>query len=161
MSEPSLRPARREDLEALLELYGELHEERPLPAGERAAQVLQAILAQPKRHLVVATLDGRRVGSADMLIVENLTHGARPWAIVENVIVAGSVRRSGIGAALIEHLISLARSAGCYKVQLLSARRRQAHAFYESLGFEALSNGFKLYLRGDSSEAERGREARA
>jgi GNAT superfamily N-acetyltransferase len=144
----AIRPARVEDLETLLALYAELADEPSpsAPAADEAHAVLEEVLAQPKRHLTVAVLDGRVVGSADMLIVANLTHGARPWAIVENVIVTVSARRGGVGAGLMANLLSLARADGCYKVQLLSAEHRRARAFYESLGFKVLSNGFKLYF---------------
>ncbi len=88
-------------------------------------------------------------GTADVLVVRNLTHHARPWAIVENVVVAGNVRREGIGRALMEHLVAVARSAGCYKIQLLSGKQRaDAHSFYRSLGFDAAAEGFKLFLEG-------------
>jgi GNAT superfamily N-acetyltransferase len=143
-----LRPAELEDLQALLSLYTELADEpRPdIPAAGAACPVLAGILEQPERHLTVAVRDGRVVASADMVIVENLTHGARPWAIVENVIVTAAERGRGVGTAVMGHLLSFARARGCYKVQLLSAPHRQAHTFYESLGFEQLSNGFKRYF---------------
>ena len=146
MNGAALRRACVEDLEDLLRLYGELHEEPPLAPDDRARAVLEEVLAQPNRHLTVAVLNRRLVGSADMLIVANMTHGARPWAVVENVVVTASARRSGVGRMLMEHLVALARAAGCYKVQLLSAKRRKAYAFYESLAFELQSNGFKRYL---------------
>ena len=45
------------------------------------------------------------------------------------------------------HVIDAARSAGCYKVQLLSGKHRaaEAHEFYRRLGFEAVAEGFKLF----------------
>ena len=45
------------------------------------------------------------------------------------------------------HLLEVARDAGCCKIQLLSGKpRAEAHAFYRSLGFEAVAEGFKLYF---------------
>ena len=119
----------------------------------RQLQVLEEILAQPMRYLTVASRDGRVVASADMLIVANLTHGGRPWAIIENVVVTAMARRSGVGSRLMGHLMRLARASGCYKVQLLSADHRRAEAFYEHLGFQALSTGFKAYFEEGPSEA--------
>ncbi|HUH79866.1 MAG TPA: GNAT family N-acetyltransferase [Solirubrobacteraceae bacterium] len=112
-------------------------------------------LADPARHLVVATVDGVVIGTADMLIAQNLTHCARPWAIVENVIVSGRHRGTGVGQAVMEHLIGTARAAGCYKIQLLSGdHRAQAHVFYRAIGFESVAAGFKLYL--DDARGRRG-----
>ena len=109
--------------------------------------MLAEILADPARELAVALRGGRLVGTADMLIVPNLTHRGEPWAIVENVIVAGAERRSGAGRALIEHLIELARAAGCCKLQLISGKHRaEAHEFYRGMGLTAVAEGFKIYF---------------
>ena len=95
----------------------------------------------------MAELDGRLIGTVDVLIAPNLTHHARPWALVENVVVAAGARRCGAGTALMLRAIELAREAGCYKVNLISGNQRSgAHAFYRSLGFEATGHGFKTYL---------------
>jgi len=109
--------------------------------------VLSEILADPRRQLLVAIVDGRIVGTADLLVVPNLTHRGKPWAIVENVIVADAGRRAGVGTQLMKRLIELAQTAGCYKLQLHSGNRRaNAHEFYRSLGFEAVAQGFKIYF---------------
>jgi GNAT superfamily N-acetyltransferase len=95
----------------------------------------------------VAASGGTVCGTVDVLIAPNLTHHARPWALVENVVVAASARRQGVGTALMERALELARSAGCYKVNLISGNERSgAHDFYRSLGFEAVGQGFKVYL---------------
>lgn len=148
-----MRSASREDLDALLGLYGELIdrvvEHAPGGGGGDLGEVLEAILADDARHLTVATVEERVVGSADLLIAPNLTHDGRPWGIVENVIVASAHRREGVGRALMAHLFSSARAAGCYKVQLLSGKHRsEAHRFYRSIGFDAVAEGFKSYFAG-------------
>jgi len=150
LDEVIVRGARPSDLGRLLALYAELAGEKAsaAPAGiDRSRPVLELILAQPSRHLLVAELGGALAGTVDMLIVSNLTHGAMPWAIVENVVVAERHRGRGIGRRLFERAFELAREADCCKVQLISGRQRTgAHAFYRSLGMEAVAEGFKLYL---------------
>ncbi len=145
-----IRHASPSDLGALLSLYDELAGEKLTAVpGDLASfePLLAEILADPSRTLMVAVRDDRLVGTADLLIVTNLTHRGEPWAIVENVIVAGATRRTGVGRALMEHLIGLAREAGCHKLQLVSGRHRtEAHAFYRSLGLDAVAEGFKVYL---------------
>ncbi len=147
---PLIRRAAAADLERLLALYRELSdapEDPDRPEGPESRVALAAALADPSRHLVVALVNGDVVATADLLIVQNLTHGARPWGIVENVVVTHTHRGTGVGAAVLEHLIGVAREAGCYKVQLLSGKHRQgAHSFYRAIGFEAVAEGFKLYL---------------
>jgi GNAT superfamily N-acetyltransferase len=145
-----VRQALPTDLDALLALYQELGEGKPTaaPGGpDESRPVLEQLLADRGRHLVVAIADERIIGTADLLVVPNLTHHGKPWAIIENVVVAAAFRRERVGAALVESLIDTARMAGCYKVQLLSGKhRRDAHAFYRRLGLDAVAEGFRLYL---------------
>ena len=144
-----VRRASPSDLDALLSLYRTLAGEKrsALPADPpNALGILREVLSQPSRHLLVAEVDGELAGTADMLIVSNLTHHGMPWAIVENVIVAEQHRRRGVARRLLESLIETARAAGCCKLELISGKHRTgAHAFYRSVGMEAVAEGFKLY----------------
>jgi GNAT superfamily N-acetyltransferase len=150
MNNVVVRRASPADLDALLSLYEELTSSKLSAApGDRASSepVLAEILADPRRELAVALVDGQIVGTADLVIVPNLTHRGEPWAILENVIVASGARRSGVGSALVGHLIDLARTAGCHKVQLISGKHRaEAHRFYRSMGLNAVAEGFKIYF---------------
>jgi ribosomal protein S18 acetylase RimI-like enzyme len=61
--------------------------------------------------------------------------------------VSSAMRGRGAGTAMLEHLIDLARSSDCYKVQLHSGKQRaDAHRLYKKLGFEPVAEGFKLYF---------------
>lgn len=47
-------------------------------------------------------------------------------------------RRRGLGTALLEHVLSFAWQAGCYKVMLMTGRKDEGtFAFYEAAGFNA------------------------
>jgi GNAT superfamily N-acetyltransferase len=75
----------------------------------------------------------------------NLAKSGRPFAVVENVIVATAWRRKGIGRALVEHAVAAAREAGCYKLMLAtgqeSMRNRQ---FCGACGFSGDKVGFQV-----------------
>jgi ribosomal protein S18 acetylase RimI-like enzyme len=145
-----VREAASADLDAVLELYVQLAEDRPESQPVRrpeAEGLFTTVTAQPGRTLLVAVAGDAIVGTADLAIVSNLTHHGMPWAIVENVVVDNAQRRAGVGRALMDEIVSRCRHAGCYKIQLLSRKhRRSAHVFYESLGFERSAEGFRLYL---------------
>jgi ribosomal protein S18 acetylase RimI-like enzyme len=142
-----IRPAVADDLAVVLELLGQLHPEASgMPTVEAGRSSWAAMLDQPNRSVLVAELDHEVCGVADLLVVANLTHHARPWSIVENVVVDERSRRLGVGRALMTKVIGAARAAGAYKVQLLSADGREAHAFYRALGFEPRAQGFRRYL---------------
>jgi len=143
----TIRLASEGDVPVLLALFAELHPDDPAPSAQAAASAWQAIEGQSGRTVLLAESDGAVVGTVDCATLPNLTRGARSFMLVENVVVAAGHRRSGVGAALMEAALALARQAHCYKVQLLSrASREAAHAFYESLGFRPAAQGYRLYL---------------
>jgi ribosomal protein S18 acetylase RimI-like enzyme len=58
-------------------------------------------------------------------------------SIIEDVIVDQNMRRRGIGEALVERAIELAREAGADGVSLTSSPKREAaNQLYQSMGFE-------------------------
>jgi GNAT superfamily N-acetyltransferase len=145
-----VREATSADLDAMLDLYRQLAENRPesqpVPRT-KAEDVLAKIAAQSGRTLLVAVVEDIVVGTADLLLVSNLTHYGMAWAIVENVVVDQDWRRAGVGQALIEEIVRRCREESCYKIQLLSRKHRlAAHAFYKHLGFQSSAEGFRLYL---------------
>ena len=143
----TVRPATEKDITPILELYQELTGERNDLTRYETGPTLAEIAAMPGHELLVAEEDGVVVGTMVLLVVPNLSHGALPWAMVENMVVEQKYRRRGIGRLLMEYAIARARQAGCYKVQLLSNKKRhQAHRFYRSLGFKASAHGFRVYL---------------
>ena len=145
--EIAVRPATEDDLPALLDLYAELHPADSRPATHTALQVWRAIEAQSGRTILVAQAASTVAGTVDCTVLPNLTRATRPFMLVENVVVGGEYRRAGVGSALIEAAVRMARQADCYKVQLLSrAERDAAHAFYETLGFRAVAQGYRLYF---------------
>ena len=145
-----VRLATASDLSDLLRLYRQLTGDEAgslAPDSVAAKALFEAIAAQPRRDLLVAEVDGKVVGTLDLLTVANLSHGGSPWGIVENVVVDETSRGRGIGRSLMDEAVRRCRDAGCYKVQLLSNKRRsQAHEFYRSVGFEAVAEGFRRYL---------------
>lgn len=143
-----IRPAAAEDLDALRALLEELHGTPDPWDDARAAAVLEAILADRRRRLLLAEADGGEpAGTVDVIVVPNLTRGARPYAVIENVVVAARFRRRGIGRALLDAAAAHARAEGCYKLQLISAARRgEAHALYAAAGFSDAFQGYRRYL---------------
>lgn len=145
-----VRAAVAGDLPAILALYDQLAGDRPegrAIGGSEGAAIFEAMRDQPGRSVVVAETDGRVVGTADLVVVANLTHRGRPWAMLENVVVDEGRRGEGVGRALLDEVAALAERQGCYKIQLLSrSERTAAHRFYEAMGFGRMAVGFRRYL---------------
>jgi GNAT superfamily N-acetyltransferase len=68
-------------------------------------------------------------------------------AQIEAVRVSSGLRGNGVGSVMMEWAIGEARRRNCALVQLSSDKsRRDAHRFYEKLGFKAGAEGMKLFL---------------
>jgi N-acetylglutamate synthase-like GNAT family acetyltransferase len=97
--DPVVRVATVGDLDELADLLTQLH---PRYAATTNEDTLSQILADPQRSLLVAERNGKVLGTADVVVARNLTHGGRPWAIVENVVVDADQRGGGIGKLLMD-----------------------------------------------------------
>lgn len=149
---PVLRVAVRDDLPQIVALLaddplGAMRERfsDPLPAAYAAA--FDAIMTQPGNCVIVATIDDNVVGCLQLTIVPGLSRMGATRAFVEGVRVSAAYRGAGIGELLMRDAIARARATGCALVQLTSdASRKDAHRFYERLGFVASHVGYKLAL---------------
>jgi GNAT superfamily N-acetyltransferase len=152
----TVRRAEARDLTALLALYEQLS---PGNAGADLAAAgcaLSEMLDAPHIALLVAEAAGDVAGTATLVVVPNLTHGAAPWAQLENMVVDAAHRGQGVGERLLRVARDEAWARGCYKIQLQSANEREgAHRFYARFGFRPSSVGFRLY-RDEEQSAETG-----
>ena len=149
----TIRLATEDDIPHILELYHQLAittsqtELSRSPSPDDYRRIFAQIRSAPGHELLVAEHRGEVVGTVVLLIVPNLSHSASPWALVENLVIDHRHRNRGLGRMLMEYAIARARDAGCYRIVLSSdKRRRKAHQFYRSLGFDASAYGFRLYF---------------
>ncbi len=142
-----IRQATIRDLPYVLDFYEQLTEEKLDLSEETIKQVFTEIESLPRQKFLVAEKDGLVTGTLFLQIIPNLSHHARSWGIIENMVVDRAYRRQGIGRILIEQALIYCREAGCYKVQLLSNKKRhEAHQFYRTVGFEDSALGFRIYF---------------
>ncbi len=139
------------DITRILELYHQLAiytsqaELRQSPSLDDYRRVFAKITTFPGHELLVAEDEGEVVGTMVLLIVPNLSHSALPWALVENLIIDQGHQGQGLGRLLMNYAIARAKETGCFKLVLSSdKRRKEAHQFYRSLGFQASAHGFRL-----------------
>jgi GNAT superfamily N-acetyltransferase len=134
-SSPVVRPVVPDDLAGLLALYRHLSAD-PEPDPQRAEAAWRSLLSSGLTTVFVAESEGRLVASCTLITVPNLTRGARPYAVIENVVTHADHRRHGLGRAVLDAALAAARSAGCYKVMLASGSpREETLRFYERAGF--------------------------
>ena len=149
-NEARVRLATEADLPRLLDLLQQLSLDAPRervasPLPESYRHAFQEIEADERQQLFVVEDGGRVVGTVCLIIVPNLSHEGRPYALVENVVVDETERSAGYGELLMRHAIAEAQRAGCYKLALTSNKRRpDAHRFYQRLGLRATSEGYRI-----------------
>ena len=131
-----IREAAPEDLRAVLELYRHLQPADSPPEPEALQQAWGELLADPKIHLLLAWSEGRAAATCVLVVIPNLTRGARPYGLIENVVTNPAFQRRRIGTRLLHHALELAWEQGCYKVMLLTSRKDPGlFQFYEQAGF--------------------------
>lgn len=131
-----IRAARKADCDAILRLYRQLQPEDPVLTDGSDRAVFEAIMQAPGLTLLVLDLQGVVVATSYLNVVPNMTRGASPYAVIENVVVDEFRRNSGLGKQLMAATLQHAWEAGCYKAMLLTGSKRpQTHAFYRACGF--------------------------
>ena len=140
-----LRPVDLSDSAVLALLMGVLG--YPTSAEQMCAR-LNAILADPDYHTVVAEVAGRVRGMVG-LRRGHLFELDGPYVQLVAIVVDADYQGRGIGAALVRYAEAWARDQGAARISLTSGKQRHlAHRFYERLGFEA--NGLR-YVKGLAS----------
>ena len=97
-----VREVEEADLDGLLELYTQLHDNAMPERDEKLLTLWSEILADKNHHIVVVEDRGEIVSSCVIVAISNLTHGQRPYALIENVVTSAERRREGLASACLE-----------------------------------------------------------
>ena len=117
-------------VDAFARLIPQLSSSSPPPTREQLTELVDGHDAV----LFVARVDGRIVGSLTLAFYRIPT-GLKAW--IEDVVVDDSVRGRGVGAALNEAALAVARARGAKDVSLTSRPSREAaNRLYQRIGFE-------------------------
>jgi GNAT superfamily N-acetyltransferase len=131
-----IREITESDLKGLLQLYTQLHG-NPIPeSSDTLSRPWEQILLDKNHHIIVAEADGRIVSSCVLVVVPNLTHQQRPYALLENLITDEEYRGQGLATACLNYAKEIALLADCYKIMLLTGSKQEStFRFYENAGF--------------------------
>jgi len=148
----TIRPATRHDVPAIVAMFasdglgghGDTSEPAVAPAYLAAFDWIEA---SPDNWLWVAEQAGEVAGTCQTTFVRSLTGRGASSLIIEAVHTRNDLRGSGIGAAMMRHAVDEGRRLNVRLVQLASnASRKDAHRFYERLGFVQSHLGFKMKM---------------
>lgn len=143
-----LRWASREDIDSILPLLEEYHQQEGFAgySRERMGSVLHDLFALPNRgRIVVATEDGGLIGYA-LVIRRPSFEWASDVAVIDEIFVKGKARDRGLGRRIIGFVEEYAASEGLPKITLeVSNRNVSAREFYRSVGFTRIDR--EIYAR--------------
>jgi ribosomal protein S18 acetylase RimI-like enzyme len=118
-------------INAIARLVPQLSSSSAIPT----AYELETIVESPATTLFVARDAGEQIVGSLTLALFRVPTGVRAW--IEDVVVEGSARSGGIGTALVNAAVDVARKAEARTVELTSRPDRvEANRLYQRLGFE-------------------------
>lgn len=151
----TIRKATKEDVPEIVRLLaddmlGSKRENYQHGIAQSYYDAFDAINQDMNQMLAVAEREGKIIGTLQMSYITNMSHAGAKRALIEGVHVDTSLRSQGIGSYVMKWAINEAKKHHCRFVQLTSNKQRKdAHRFYERLGFTASHEGFKLdFLEG-------------
>ena len=148
----SYRAATHDDLFTLVAMLaddnlGAAREDISTPLNQAYSTAFDAIDADPNNELIVVEREGQIVGTLQLTFIPYLTYIGSWRCLIEGVRIHKDFRGQGLGTQFFKWAIQRAKERGCHMVQLTSDKQRtDAIRFYESLGFVASHEGFKLKL---------------
>ena len=145
-----IRPATEADLPGILRL---LLDDRATPSDELPpdapcyAEALREIQRSECSRIYLAEVDGRLAGTFMLTFLRHLMRRGRLVAVLEAVRIDAPLRGRGLGAQMVGWAVEEARRRGCSVLQLTTNKKRKdAHRFYQRLGFHGSHEGMKLTL---------------
>lgn len=149
--------ASRDDVATLVELLaddilGRTREQAEL--GQYLA-AFDEIDADPNQFLaIIRDAGGAVCGTFQLTLIPGLSRGGAKRLQIEAVRLSSSVRGKGLGTAVFAWAHEWGRGRGAALAQLTTDKMRDdAHRFYDSLGYSATHEGYKLSLNRPGSDA--------
>ena len=131
-----IREILESELTELLKLYTQLHGNTMPEQTKELSLLWEQIFKNPNHHIIVAEENGKILSSCVLIIVPNLTHQQRPYALIENVITDERSRNRGLATACLNFAKEIALSENCYKIMLLTGSKEDSTLrFYEKAGY--------------------------
>ena len=133
-----VREIKSSELNKLLELYLNLHEQSIPEATEHLKNTWNTIINDTNHHIIVKEVDEKIVSSCVCIIIPNLTRGIRPYAFIENVVTHSDYRNHGYATECLKYAKGIAERENCYKMMLLTGSKKESTLkFYEGAGYNS------------------------
>lgn len=143
-----VRKANYNDLKDLVCLYNQLIDYQNIVINSSVELSYKKILELDNYYILVVEEGKIVVSTCTLVIVPNLTHNQRPYAIIENVVTDLNHRGLGYATAVIDNAKSIAISNNCHKILVQTRSKKGATLqFYEKNGFNKNeTTGFQINI---------------
>ena len=100
-----------------------------------------------KNHIIIVLEDiaGNLIGTGTLLIEKKLTYGGCKMGHIENVLISTNSRGKGHGEQMIKHLLNLAKTKSCYRVDLNC--HAELEEFYKKNNFTKNNISMHIYFK--------------
>ena len=147
------RFAKQEDVSSIVamladDVLGSKREQESQQGEDTYLKAFEEMQAQAhNNYLLALDVNDAILGCLQLTIIPGLSRAGTKRAQIEGVRVLKTARGLGIGKKMMDEAHAIARQQGCGLVQLTTDRsRKDAHRFYEELGYEKSHHGLKLAL---------------
>jgi GNAT superfamily N-acetyltransferase len=131
-----IRHADNGDFSAIIYLYSHIHEYDEPPVDIALRRAWTDLMNDRRSFIFLLEVDSLPVSSCILSIIPNLTRGARPYGIIENVVTRKEYRNMGSAGDLLSYALSYAWEKNCYTVMVLTGRTDDAvYVLYKKTGF--------------------------
>lgn len=133
-----IKEAKIDDLQVLLELYTFLHD-NPYPIVDtRIENLWTRLIEDTNHHILLGYFEKLLVSSCIVVIIENLTHQQRSYALIENVITHPDYRNRGYASLILSAAKDIAIQNNCYKIMLMTSSKKDSTLnFYRRVGYNS------------------------
>ena len=133
-----IREIMESERDQLFVLYTELHANEIPRETNELMNIWRSIMDDRNHHVIVAVEDNQVVSSCVCIIIPNLTHNQRPYALIENVVTKEEYRHRGLARGCLVYAKELAEQENCYKMMLLTGSKQESTLnFYRQAGYNS------------------------
>jgi N-acetylglutamate synthase-like GNAT family acetyltransferase len=131
-----IREATEADTQAIQKLYETLVSNADVNVDPRR---IEEIAKDSNNFLFVICANSKIEGTCFVTLCLDPMFGSQPYCIIENVVINPELRNSGLGQNMLKYVEHFCLNKDCSKIMLQSSiSRKEAHGFFESLGYERM-----------------------
>jgi glucosamine-phosphate N-acetyltransferase len=131
----NIRAAEYDDFENIFPLLEQLWSDLKLDF-KTLFDIYKKGIDSESQRLIVGIVDNKTIGFCSLTIKNNLWQTGN-LGHVDELVIDKSCRGKGYGKTLIDSITKIAKDLKCKRIELDSAfHRKEAHRFYESIGYE-------------------------